>query len=121
MSPTAAVIGQLASARLQLESACDLLLSPSAATLDRCAALMASAGETMAGLSPALARARGDASALEEAWRLRRTFQRASSLLGHAALFHQNWTAIRGAMTGGYTPDGEPAPVRHPGRLSLVA
>ncbi|MBS1858040.1 MAG: hypothetical protein JST11_21905 [Acidobacteria bacterium] len=121
MSPAAAVIEQLTATRAQLESACELLLAPSAGALDGCAELLAAAGRKMSDLSPGLALARGDALALEEAWKVRRSFERAGRLLESAARFHTAWTGIRGAMTGGYTPSGEPAEVRHPGRVSLVA
>jgi hypothetical protein len=59
--------------------------------------------------------------ALEEAWKVRRSFLRATKLLENAARFHENWGAIRGVMTGGYTNRGEPAPVRHSGRVFLEA
>jgi hypothetical protein len=121
MSGAAAVIEQLAATRVQLEGACDLLVVPTAGALDRSAEMLASAGRKMSELAPGLAAARGDAQAMEEAWKVRRTLQRAGKLLDNAARFHENWTAIRGAMTGGYTPSGEPAPVRHPGRVFLVA
>jgi hypothetical protein len=52
---------------------------------------------------------------------VRRSFLHAGKLLENAAQFHQSWIGIRGAMTGGYTSRGEPAPVRHCGRVFLEA
>ena len=56
-----------------------------------------------------------------EAWRVRRSFTRAAKLLEGAASFHGQWMAIRGTLTGGYTNRGEPAPVRHAGRICIEA
>lgn len=121
MSGAAEVIEQLAATRAQLESACELLLSPSAEAVDRCSVVLESAGRRMAEFRSDLSSAQGDPGAIEEAWKVRRTFLRAGKLLENAARFHQNWVAIRGAMTGGYTNRGEPAPVLHPGRVFLEA
>ena len=121
MSGAAAVIEQLAATRVQLESACELLLSPSAEAVDRCSVLLETAGRRMAEFRSGLSVAQGDPDAIEEAWRVRRTFLRAGKLLESAARFHDNWVAIRGAMTGGYTNRGEPAPLRHAGRVCLEA
>jgi len=57
--------------------------------------------------------------ALEEAWRLRRSFVRTARLLQGASEFHLNWSQLRGAMTGGYRETGESAPVMYGHRISL--
>ncbi len=121
MSGAAAGIEQLAATRSQLDAACELLLSPTTDAVDRCSSLLESAGRRMMEFRTGMAAAQGDPAAIEEAWRVRRSFLRAGKLLEHAARFHENWTAIRGAMTGGYTHRGEPAPIRHPGRVCLEA
>ena len=121
MSRAVAVIEQLASTRMQLEAACALLLSPTPDSVEHCSTLLEAAGSRMAGFRAEIAEAQGDPGAIEEAWKVRRCFERASRLLENAARFHQNWQAVRGALTGGYTYRGEPAPLRHTGRLCLEA
>jgi hypothetical protein len=117
----AAVIEQFAATRAQLDSACDLLTSPTPESLDRCAILLESAQRQMTGCQSQIIGAQGDPAALEAAWRVRRSFERAARLLKSAASFHANWMSIRGTLTGGYTSRGEPSPVRHPGRICLEA
>ena len=121
MSGGAAVGERLAAIRSQLDTVCGMLISPTAETLDRCTAMLESAAGRMTESLPDLGGARGDALALEEAWRVRRCYQRAAALAENAARFHGGWMAVRGAMTGGYTPGGEPAEVRYPGRVFLEA
>ncbi len=118
---TAAVTEQLAATRVQLDAACNLLLSPTAESVDRCSLLLESAGSQMASFREQMASAQGDAGAIEEAWKVRRSFLRAAKLLENAAKFHDDWASLRGAITGGYTSSGEPAPVRHIGRLFVEA
>jgi hypothetical protein len=115
------MIEQFADTRAQLDEACALLISPTPEVLDRCAVLLESAGRRMAECQPQLAELRGDPAAIEGAWRVRRSFLKAGKLLANAARFHSDWTSIRGALTGGYTDRGEPAPVRHAGRIWLEA
>jgi hypothetical protein len=40
-------------------------------------------------------------------------------LLEHAAAFYDGWARLRNSLTGGYTAQGEPAPVE-PGRRLLI-
>jgi hypothetical protein len=121
MARAAAVIDQLTATRAQLDSACHLLLSPTADSVERCSVLLERASDRMVGFRPEMAAVQGDAAAMEEAWKVRRSFQRATRLLENAARFHRNWETIRGVMTGGYTNRGEPAQPRHPGRVCLEA
>jgi hypothetical protein len=117
----AAVLRQFAATRAQLDAACDLLLSPAPDALDRCAVFLETASRELEAYRSEIAEARGDAMAMEAAWQVRRSFLRAGTLLENAARFHSNWLSIRGAMAGGYTDRGEPAPVRHHARISLEA
>jgi hypothetical protein len=121
VSTAATVIKRLAAVRAQLDAAGNLLLAPKVESVDRCSALLETAGLQMAELRPDWAGGPGDAAALEEAWRVRRSFVRAARLLESAVRFHENWAAIRGAMTGGYTNRGEPAPVVTETRVFLEA
>jgi hypothetical protein len=117
----AAVVEQFATTREQLDSACDLLISPTPEVLDRCSMLLESASRQMAECQPRIAELRGDAAAIEEAWRVRRSFVRVGKLMENAARFHGNWMSMRGTLTGGYTERGEAAPVRHAGRICVEA
>jgi hypothetical protein len=113
------VIEQLIATRLELDRACGLLTTPSPPSMDACTAVLQAAAAQLAECRPEWALQAGNAAALEEAWRLRRSFTRARSLLQHAADFHINWVRIRGAMAGGYTARGEPAPVVHGSRICV--
>ncbi len=117
--PTAALVEQLLSARQQLDFACDLLARPSPEALDCCSSVLEAAGRHLAECQPTLSQQAGNAVALEEAWRLRHSFVRTTRLLQGAADFHLNWLQVRGAMTGGYTGNGESAPLVHGPRISL--
>jgi|SRR5258708_2081479 hypothetical protein len=113
------VVEQLIATRLQLDRACGLLSTPLPASMDACTSVLQAAAAQLSECQPAWAVQAGNAAALEEAWRLRRSFTRAQRLLQHAAEFHTNWGRIRGAMAGGYTAQGEPAPVEHGSRICL--
>ena len=115
----AGLVEQLMSARQQLDFASNLLAKPSPDALESCASLLEAAGRQLAEWQPAFSRQAGDAIALEEAWRLRRSFVRAARLLQGVGEFHLNWLQLRGAITGGYTGTGESAPLLHASRISL--
>ena len=116
---TVALVEQLTSARQQLDFACGLLVKPSPEALDCCCSVLEAAGRRLAECQPAFSQQAGDAAALEEAWRLRRSFLRTSRLLQGVGDFHRNWLQLRGAITGGYTETGESAPLMHASRISL--
>src|SRR5262245_17267804 len=115
------VLEQFAATRVKLDAVCDLLLAPSAGALDECSGLLEGAARQLAACQGEAALSRGNPEAIEAVRDTRRSFLRAARLLENAAHFHTNWMAIRGAMTGGYTGRGEPAPVRHPRRISVEA
>jgi len=115
------ILEQLTATHAQLDAACDLLLSPTPQALDRCSTILEAASRQMAEYNDQIGSARGNSVAIEAAAKLRGSLQRARSLLENAGRFHFNWLAIRGALTGGYTDRGEPAPVRHARRICLEA
>jgi len=115
----AALVEQLMAARQQLDFACELLVKPSPEAVDNCSSVLEAAGHSLAECQPGLNAQAGNATALEAAWRLRRSFVRTTRLLHSAADFHLNWMQLRGAMTGGYTGSGESAPLLHGNRISL--
>ena len=89
----AALVEQLVSARQQLDLAGSLLMKPSPEGVERCSTILEEAGRQLAQWQPEFSRQAGDAAALEEAWRLRRSFQRTSRLLQGAADFHTELAA----------------------------
>ena len=115
----ATVVEQLAAVRLELDRAGELLIAPSPEALDRCSSVLEATGRQLREWQPRLSEEAGNPEALAEAWRLRRSFRRTERLLHSAGDFHANWIRLRGAMTGGYTPEGEAAPVLHGHRISL--
>jgi hypothetical protein len=87
--------------------------------MDSCASILEAAGRHLKEWQPAFSHQAGDADALEEAWRLRRSYTRTARLLQGAGDFHLNWMQRRGAMTGGYNLSGESAPIQYGHRISL--
>jgi hypothetical protein len=116
---TAAFVEQLMSARQQLDFASSLLTKPSPEALDRCSSVLEATGRQLAECQPVFAQQAGNADALEEAWRLRRSFVRTARLLRAVGDFHSNWLQLRGTITGGYTGTGESAPIMHANHISL--
>jgi hypothetical protein len=116
---TAGLVEQLMSARQQLDFASNLLVRPSPEALESCSSVLEAAGRQLAEWQPAFSQQAGDAAALEEAWRLRRSCVRTARLLQGVGDFHRNWLQLRGAITGGYTETGESAPLVHANRVSL--
>ena len=119
--PGAAIAPQLQTTRSQLDCVCALLAAPSPEALDRCSALLEDACRRLADFEPRLRQNSGDPTALEEARRLRASALRAGRLLEGAGSFHNNWMRLRGAITGGYTGQGEPSQINHASRISLRA
>jgi hypothetical protein len=114
-----AVVPQLVSVRQQLDFASGLLAKPSPEAMDSCSSVLEAAGRQLKEWQPAFSQQAGDATALEEAWRLRRSFVRTARLLQGAGEFHLNLLQLRGAMTGGYRETGESAPIMYGHRISL--
>jgi hypothetical protein len=112
---------RLAQVRSQLDRTCDRLTSPTPEALDRCSLDLESAIRELAARQPQLSAHAGDADALAEAWHVRRSFLRARKLMESATTFHENWLRMRGAMSGGYTPSGDPGPVLHQSRICFQA
>jgi hypothetical protein len=114
-------VARFAEVRGKLELACERLTSPTPDALDACSADLAFAAGQLERWRPDLGAQAGNAAALEEAWRVRRSFLRAQKLMDNAAAFHGNWMRLRGAITGGYTQSGEPTPVVFTSRMCVEA
>jgi hypothetical protein len=119
-SRAARLAEQLADAREQLERACDLLLTPSPDSLDRCASLLEAAVTKVTACQAAIAGPRQtEPDASMEGRRLQAVVRRARRLLDSAAEYHQNWSRRIGAMSAGYDGRGEPVSVDRGRRLIL--
>jgi len=118
-SGAVSVAEHLAGAREKLEGACELLLSPTAKALDRCAPLLEAAVEQMAACQKSLTGSAQAESDGKESRRVRLAVRRAKCLLQHAAEYHHNWMKRVGAMSAGYDSHGEPAAVVPGCRLLL--
>jgi hypothetical protein len=110
---------QLVTARSDVDRACELLVTPSPGSLDRCSRVLEAAVQRLTESQPQLRRGVGDATLLGEANRLRAAVRRAARLLEGANGFHLNWSRLRDAMTGGYTGRGDPSPVPRGSRISI--
>jgi hypothetical protein len=110
---------QLRAARLEVDGAIPLLVSASPVSLDRCARILETAGQRIAGFQPLLRGGGHASSSRQEARRLRASVLRAGRLLEGAAGFHYNWGRIRDTLCAGYTPSGEPAPPPRRNRISI--
>jgi hypothetical protein len=116
-----AIQEHLATVRRQLDQVCERLVSPTPDALDGCCGQLESAVRQLAEWQPHLGAQAGNPAALEEAWQVRRSFLCARSLLRGAATFHGNWMQIRGAMSAGYTSQGEARLIGHTSRICLQA
>ena len=104
-------MARLAGVRKQLDLACERLSRPTPAALDACSEDLASASQQLTQWRSEFGAQAGSAAALEEGWRVRRSFLRVQKLMDTAAAFHTNWMRLRGTISGGYTQSGEPTPV----------
>lgn len=101
---------QLREARAKVIQACESLLVPTPESLDECALRLQAATRTVAQCASGVDAEKG---ALDDARQLRLEVQRARILLDAAMEFRRQWNRRLGAMSGGYTPAGEPATVDH--------
>jgi hypothetical protein len=106
---------QLAEARTVVTEATRSLVAATPEALDRCARLLQEAAEKVATCAPELD---GKEEALAEARQLQAAIQRARVLLDAAFRFHFEWSRRLGVMSGGYTPEGEPATLDRGSRLA---
>jgi hypothetical protein len=107
---------KLRRARFDVRRACEMLVSPTPQILDQCFVLLETTTRELAGCRPEPV---GNQSALQEALQLHDVVRHAKTLLDRAFAFHQAWAQRLGAMTAGYTPHGEPAPVAGGSRLAV--
>jgi hypothetical protein len=115
--PAADTAEQLSAARLQVKRACHLLEAPSPASLEASSSALERAvsglNDCRHGIRPGVT----DTDAIAKVRQLRAELRHAGRLLESAADFYRGWERILGAMSGGYTAGGEPAPVARTGKL----
>ena len=114
-------IERLAAARRHLSLTAAHLEAPSPQALEETASRLESVVRELASPAAWLAADARSPQALDSARLLRAELLRSRRLLEAAVAYFAHWTRRRGAITGGYTREGQPAPVHRPGRLSLEA
>jgi len=106
---------RLATARAEVQRACDLLIAATPETLQHCQNALERARDALQELlSIAAVPAQADRSTARA---LRAEVLYARRLLQKLAVFYQGWERILGVMSGGYTPSGAPAAVSRQGRI----
>ena len=112
---TASAAEPLMAARSDVKRACDLLVAPTPQALADCQQALEKATDT---LRQWHARGEGaDRTGRHIACDLRAEVRRAGHLLEGLATFYTGWERILGALSGGYTASGNPAPLERDGRL----
>jgi hypothetical protein len=108
---------RLAMARSEVTRACALLIAPTPEALRTCQGALERAVEALSELRSPPADFREDPAVPPQARALRIEVLRAGRLLQNLAKFYRGWERILGAMSAGYTSNGDPAPVSRMGRL----
>src|SRR5690348_1312935 len=111
----------LRSCNANVELAYAALLKPSPEALEGAVPVLRGAVRSLEALCPVLHDSRGDAEALTEAWRLRRTVRRTNTLLANASAYHEGWNDLLAVKTVGYGPRGEPGEPPREGRVCVRA
>jgi len=108
---------RLALARSEVNRACNLLIAPTPETLNDCQDALQRAVSALTELPVESHDVAGGLDAQSVARSLRAEVLRAGRLLQNLASFYRGWERILGAMSGGYTASGNPAPVARQGRF----
>jgi hypothetical protein len=109
----------LAAVRVEVEGACRSLVLASPEALSYCEGALARAAEALRRGRAAWDWKSAGAAARIEASRLQAAIRRATRLLSSASRYHAGWLRILSAMSGGYSPRGEAAPMPGLRRISL--
>lgn len=108
---------RLVAARSEVNRACDLLIAPTPEALSSCQDALTRAVSELTGFRSSGQEVPAGSDVKSMACDLRAEILRASRLLQSLAGFYRGWERILGAMSGGYTSGGDPAPVARIGRL----
>ncbi|HUA63517.1 MAG TPA: hypothetical protein VML19_32475 [Verrucomicrobiae bacterium] len=110
---------RLAAARAAIEQTCQLLLTPFPLELDECSTLLSQAIAAVSKERAHLQTQPGNALTLadlrELQWKIRKTRQ----LLETAARHYHGWELVLRSLAGGYTSQGEAAPMVPAGRVAV--
>jgi hypothetical protein len=98
----------LAAARIEVESACQSLILASPEAMRASEGALGRAAETLRQGQSAWDWKSAAEPARNEASRLETALRRAGCLLASASRYHAGWRRILSALTGGYSPRGEP-------------
>jgi hypothetical protein len=109
----------LAAARIEVESACQSLILASPEALTACEGALGRAVEKLRQGQAAWDRKSAGEAARGEAARLATALRRAGCLIASASRYHAGWRRILSAMTGGYSPRGEPVSMPDMRSLSI--
>jgi hypothetical protein len=109
----------LAAVCIELESACRLLVLATPEALASSEEALEQAAATLRRGKVAWDWKSAGETARIEASRLQAAIRRAGRLLSRASGYHAGWLRILCAMTGGYSPQGEAAPMAGVRRISL--
>jgi hypothetical protein len=110
---------RLVAAATEIDRVTPLLTVSSAVSLDDAAARLETIAFALEAFRRQLRPGRPDPAARHTAEQLRACVGRSRRILNGAAEFFDNWNRRLGAITGGYTKDGEPAGIVRPSRVSL--
>ncbi len=113
--PAADTAKDLSAARSEVKRACRLLESPSPESLAASSSALERAVSGLNDCRRGIRRGAIGPDVRTMASQLRAELRHAGRLLESAADFYRGWERILGAMSGGYTADGEPAPVARGG------
>lgn len=108
---------RLAAARVAVDNACQLLISPTPIQMDRCARLLESAAAELRSFLKSPRASQTRAEELAETRSLVSSIVRAKCLLESAGAFYANWVRCLAALCGGYTGHGQPAPLERGGHF----
>jgi hypothetical protein len=108
---------RLALARLEVTRACNLLIAPTPDALNICQDALQRAVAVLTEMGSPRAEFRADPATEPQVLALRADVLRAGWLLQNLDNFYRGWERILGTMSGGYTANGDPAPVSRLGRL----
>jgi len=108
---------RLSMARSDVRRACDLLIAPTPQALTSCHEALRQAAIAVSEFRSHQTKPPFDPATLPTAQGLHADIRRARQLLQNLANFYRGWERILGAMSGGYTANGDPAPVTRQGRV----
>jgi hypothetical protein len=109
----------LAAVRVELEGACELLVLASPEALAACEGALGRATEKLRQGQSAWDWKSAGETARFEASRLAAVLRRAGFLLASASRYHAGWLRILSALTGGYSPRGEPVSMPNMRSMSI--